>query len=194
VTRRWRLRLVLYPLLAVGLAGVFGWLFWTADPNRGQQRVVFASTPPEAVEKMLELAEVTKDDVVYDLGCGDGRILVAAAKKTGCRAVGVEIKPELVELARQNARDNGVEGLVEIRQGDLFEADFREATVVALYLLPDLNVRLIPQLRKLRPGARIVSFNFDMPGVPPKQKVTWEVRDRTLTVYLWTTPLEGDGR
>ena len=127
---------------------------------------------------MLELAGVTRDDVVYDLGCGDGRILVAAAKKAGCRAVGVEIKPDLVELARQNARDNGVEGLVEIRQGDLFDADFRDATVVALYLLPDLNVRLVPQFRKLRPGSRIVSFMFDIAGVPPKQKVTLEVREQ----------------
>jgi hypothetical protein len=115
--------------------------------------------------------------------------VISAAKTYGCRAVGVELRPELVARARENVVRAGVEGLVEIREGDIFAADFRDATVVALYLLPELNLRLIPELNRLRPGSRVVSYRFDMPGVPTKQTLKWEIRGIDQTVHLWITPI-----
>ncbi len=197
MSKRWRARLIVYTLLAAGLAGGSWWVLERAWPSRepdasGVRRdVIFAPTPPEAIDKMIELASVTKDDVVYDLGCGDGRILTQIAKKCGCKAVGWEIDPKLVEKARSNAEAAGVAHLVEIHEGDLFKVDLRECTVLAIYLLPELNARLIPQIKKMRPGSRIVSYAFNMPGVRPKQVVRFKSHsglDRT--VYFWTTPLE----
>lgn len=138
---------------------------------------------------MLEMAQVTKDDVVYDLGCGDGRIVIAAAKKYGCRSVGVELRPEVVEEARRNAERAGVADLVEIRQADILTTDFSDATVVAIYLLPDFNARLRPRFNQLKTGSRVVSYMFKMPGVPPKEKAQWTKGDDERTVYLWVTPI-----
>jgi tRNA G37 N-methylase Trm5 len=153
--------------------------------------VIYVPTPHEVVDKMLELAEVKKDDVVYDLGCGDGRIVVAAAKKFGCKAVGFDIDPERVKESRENVKKNKVDDLVTIKQEDIFTLDLSKANVITLYLLPELNVRLIPQLEKLKPGSRIVSHDFDMRGVKPKKVVQVNVKDsREHTVYLWVTPLE----
>jgi len=135
---------------------------------------------------MLELARVTKDDVVYDLGSGDGRIVIAAARKYGARAVGFEIDPELVRVARENAKQVRADHLVEIRQQDLLTADFSNATVVTIYLGPSSNLRLRPILRRqLRPGARIVSHEFDMGSWEPD--LTEEVADSgdTYTIHLW---------
>ncbi|MCZ7636457.1 MAG: methyltransferase domain-containing protein [Verrucomicrobia bacterium] len=126
--------------------------------------VVFVPTPQQVVEKMLELAEVKKGDVLYDLGCGDGRIVVTAAKKYGVKAIGFDIDPKRVEESLANVKSNKVEHLVTIKQADIFTLDLREASVVTLYLLPELNVRLMPQLEKLKPGSRIVSHDFDMRG------------------------------
>jgi len=153
--------------------------------------VVFVPTPPEVVDKMLELAQVTKDDLVYDLGCGDGRIVVAAAKKFGCRAVGYDISPQRVRESRQNVEKNGVGHLVTIEQEDIFTLDLSGANVITLYLLPSLNVKLIPQLEKLKPGSRIVSHDFAMRGVKPDKVVTITTENEydEHTVYLWTTPL-----
>jgi SAM-dependent methyltransferase len=131
--------------------------------------VVFVPTPQAVVDKMLELAEVKKGDVVYDLGCGDGRIVVTAAKKYGVKAVGFDIDPKRVKEARARVKENRVGHLVEIRQADIFKLDLCEATVVTLYLLPELNVKLMPQLEKLEPGSRIVSHEFDMRGAKPVQ-------------------------
>jgi precorrin-6B methylase 2 len=153
--------------------------------------VIFVPTPQEVVDKMLELAAVKKNDLVYDLGCGDGIIVVTAAKKYGCKAVGFDIDPERVKESRDNVKRNGVEKLVQIKQADIFTLDLSDANVITLYLLPRLNVRLIPQLEKLKPGSRIVSHNFDMEGVTPDKVV--KVRDAKNvehTVYLWTTPLK----
>jgi ribosomal protein L11 methylase PrmA len=134
---------------------------------------------------MLRLANVRKGDVLYDLGSGDGRIAIAAAKKYGVRAVGIDIDPQRIEEATENAKRAGVSKLVEFRQQDLFEADFSEATVVTLYLLPDLNVRLRPRLwQELKPGTRIVSHQFDMGTWKPQK--TLESNGRT--VYFWTIP------
>jgi len=153
--------------------------------------VIYVPTPYEVVEKMLEVAQVKKGDVVYDLGCGDGRIVVTAAKKYGVRAVGFDIDPERIKEARENVRKNGVEDLVRIEQKDIFTLDLSEATVVTLYLLPQLNVKLIPQLEKLKPGSRIVSHDFDMDGVIPDKVIHFKPKgQREHTIYLWTTPLK----
>jgi tRNA G37 N-methylase Trm5 len=147
--------------------------------------VIFVPTPYEVVDKMLELAKVRKGDVLYDLGSGDGRIPVTAAKRFGIRAVGIDIDPQRIKEANDNARKNGVTKLVTFKQEDLFKTDFREATVVTLYLLPDLNVKLRPRLlAELKPGTRIVSHQFDMGTWQPDKKV--ELNGRT--VYLWTVP------
>jgi ribosomal protein L11 methylase PrmA len=147
--------------------------------------VIYVPTPPAVVEAMLELADVKKGDVLYDLGSGDGRIAVAAAKKYGIRAVGIDIDPERIREANENAKKAGVEGLVKFRNEDLFKANFREATVVTLYLLPDLNVKLRPRLwNELKPGTRIVSHQFDMAEWQPEKQI--ELNGRTI--YFWTIP------
>ena len=157
-----------------------------APREPGKPDVGFVVTPDPVVSRMLELAEVKPGDVVYDLGCGDGRIVIAAAKKYGVKAVGIEIDPALVEKATANARASGVEHLVTIRQGDIFEADFSDATVVTMYLLPDLNVRLMPKLERLREGTRIVSHSFPMQGARPERVETVVGKK----VYLWRVPWE----
>jgi precorrin-6B methylase 2 len=145
----------------------------------------FPPSPPEVVAAMLKLAGVTRNDVVYDLGSGDGRIPIAAAR-LGARAVGVELAPDLVSQAIANAQKEGVSGRVRFLQRDFFETDISEATVVTLYLLPSLNTRLLPKLNKeLKPGTRVVSHAFDLGG--PKPKTTIDVSGRP--VYLWVVPI-----
>src|SRR5262249_33248283 len=157
--------------------------------------VPYVPTPGIVVDKMLELADVKKGDTVYDLGCGDGRIVVAAAKKYGVKAVGVDIDPDRVEQSRENVRRNKLEKLVTIKQADIFTLDFKEATVVALYLLTAVNVKLKPQLEKLKPGSRIVSHDYDMRGARPKKIVRIKAadylgREREHVIYLWVVPWE----
>src|SRR3990167_5336263 len=146
-----------------------------AAPAAAQTRlpdVIFVPTPQEVVEDMLRLVDVKKGDVLYDLGSGDGRIPVTAAKKYGVRAVGIDIDPQRIKEANDNAKKAGVAKLVEFRNEDLFQTNFREATVVTLYLLPDLNVKLRPRLMaELRPGTRIVSHQFDMGDWAPDKKL-----------------------
>jgi SAM-dependent methyltransferase len=151
--------------------------------------ILFVPTPYVVVDKMLEMAEVKKGDVVYDLGCGDGRIVVAAAKKYGVKAVGFDIDPQRVKESLENVRTNNVEKLVTIKEADIFTLDLSEASVVTLYLLPSLNVKLMPQLAKLKPGTRIVSHDFDMRGAKPVdvQTVT-EAGGGEHTVYKWVVP------
>jgi SAM-dependent methyltransferase len=148
--------------------------------------VLYIPTPQPVVEAMLQLASVKRTDVVYDLGSGDGRIVIAAAKKYGARGVGIELDPALVKVARQNAVTAGVAGRVTFLTQDLFAADLKPATVVTLYLLQSINERLRPKLvRELRPGARVVSHVFNMgPEWPPAQTVTVE-RSR---IFLWSIP------
>jgi outer membrane protein assembly factor BamB len=165
------------------------------DPEQPRKKVpdaVFVPTPPDVVTKMLELAGVKKDDVVYDLGSGDGRIVIAAAKTHGCKAMGVELDKELVVKSRTLAKDAGVEKLATFECGDLFESDFSSATVVALYILPTMSKKLIPQFEKLKPGSRIVSHCFAIPGVIPDKviKVTSEEDDVERPVYLYVIPLK----
>jgi cyclopropane fatty-acyl-phospholipid synthase-like methyltransferase len=165
---------------------------WAAEPPR-KPDVIFVPTPQNVVDEMLKLAKVTKDDVVYDLGCGDGRIPVTAAKKYGCRAFGFDVDPNRIRESVESVQKNEVENLVTIQQKDIFTLNLSDANVVTLYLLPDLNVKLIPQLEKLKPGSRIVSHDFSMKGVEPDQVITVkgeEKSPRNHRIYLWTTPLK----
>jgi ribosomal protein L11 methylase PrmA len=169
-------------LLVALLAGLI-----EAGPASAQRvpDVIYVPTPPDVVEEMLKIAQVKKGDVLYDLGSGDGRIAITAAKKYGIRAVGIDIDPERIREANANAAKAGVTHLVTFRLEDLFKADFHDATVVTLYLLPELNVKLRPRLwKELRPGTRIVSHQFDMEDWKPEKEV--ELNGRTL--YFWTIP------
>ena len=150
-------------------------------------RAPFVATPPDVVERMLTLAGVTKADVVYDLGSGDGRIVIAAAQKFGARGVGVDIDPVRVAEAQRNAAAAGVEELVTFRVGDALATDVSSATVVTLYLLASQNVVLKPSLMtQLKPGARVVSHNFAMGDWEPDFVDTFTSADRqTRTLYLW---------
>lgn len=154
--------------------------------------ILFVPTPQEVVDKMLELAEVKKDDLIYDLGCGDGRIVVTAAKKYGCKGIGYDIDPQRVIESLENVKNNNVEKLVRIEQKDIFTLDLSEASVVTLYLLTRLNVQLIPQLEKLKPGTRIVSHDFDMQGIVTPDKTLTVTTDgyNQHSVYLWIAPIK----
>jgi len=156
--------------------------------------VEFVTTPQDVVERMLEMAQVRKDDVVYDLGCGDGRIVVTAARRYGCRAVGYDLDHLRVEEARQNVAQHKVGTLVTIEKKDVLHADLHEASVVTLYLGTEINARLIPQLRELRPGSRIISHDFPIGDLTPDKVVVMTSRadGRRHTIYLWTCPLPAD--
>jgi ribosomal protein L11 methylase PrmA len=147
--------------------------------------VIFVPTPQEVVEDMLRLANVQKGDVLYDLGSGDGRIAITAARKYGIKATGIDIDPERIREANENAKKAGVTDLVRFRQENLFTADFKDATVITLYLLPDLNVKLRPKLwNELKPGTRIVSHQFEMGAWKPEKRLESNGR----TIYFWTVP------
>jgi precorrin-6B methylase 2 len=160
-----------------------------ADPSLVAQDsrldVPYVPTPQEVVDEMLRIANVQKSDKLYDLGSGDGRIVITAAKRFGTRGVGVDLDPERVQDANRNARKAGVTELVEFRQQDLFKTSLKDATVVTLYLLPEVNMRLRPKLfQELKPGTRIVSHAFDMGDWKPEKVV--QVNGRTI--YFWRIP------
>ena len=160
---------------------LIAWLMQAPQGLR-QPDVPYVPTPQAVVDAMLEMAKVTPADVVYDLGCGDGRIPVTAAEKFGARAVGIDIDPVRIAEANENAKAAGVTGKVRFLNQDLFTSDFSEATVITLYLLPSINEKLMPQLKALKPGTRIVSHAFDMgPSWPPLEKR--EVNGKTI--YFW---------
>jgi ribosomal protein L11 methylase PrmA len=147
--------------------------------------VPYVPTSQGVVDAMLKLGKVGKNDVIYDLGCGDGRIVITAAKQYGIRGVGVDIDPQRIKEANENAQKAKVTDKVKFIEGDLFKADFSEATVVTLYLLPEVNLKLRPKLiKELKPGTRIVSHAFDMDEWKPEQTITVE----GSTLYLWTIP------
>lgn len=147
--------------------------------------VVYVPTSRTVVDAMLKLAKVTEDDLVYDLGCGDGRIVIAAAKQFGANGIGIEIDRKLVELAGENAKQEKVADKVKFVEEDIFKTDFRRATVVMLYLSPSVNLRLRPRLLKqLKPGTRIVSHDFDLGEWKPDQTIKIE----NATLHLWTVP------
>ena len=154
--------------------------------QKGQLRqpdVIYVPTPQEVVDAMLAMANVTAKDVVYDLGSGDGRIPITAAEKYGARAVGIDIDPQRIKEANENLAKAGVGDKVKFLNQDLFETDISQATVVTLYLLPSLNLKLMPKLKQLKPGTRIVSHSFDMGTAWPPEK-TEDVRGRVI--YFWT--------
>ena len=151
--------------------------------------VPYAPTPESVVTAMLEMANVTPDDVLYDLGSGDGRIVISAATRFGALGVGIELNPKRIREAERNARDANASGRVEFLLGDIFEADISPATVVTLYLLPEINRRLLPKLlSELRPGTRIVSHNYDLGDWPPERHRTVDVAGTRHDVYLWVVP------
>ncbi|MGH9632408.1 MAG: SAM-dependent methyltransferase [Bryobacteraceae bacterium] len=188
------------PILVTAAALVAGLLFFlqndsiptsnaqTSTPaatETAQKRpdVPYVPTPQEVVDEMLNLAKVKKDDMLYDLGSGDGRIVITAAKKFGTRGIGIDINPERIAEAQQNAKEAGVTDKVKFMQQDLFEADIKNASVVTLYLLPSVNLKLRPKLWKdLKPGTRVVSHSFDMGDWKPEKTV--EVDGRKI--HFWT--------
>lgn len=173
-------------VLALPLALLLPPRFASAQATEAAPRldVPYVPTPQPVVDRMLAMGKVGPGDVVYDLGCGDGRIVITAAKERGARGVGIDIDPARIREARQNARDAGVADRVEFRVGDLFEADFSPASVVTLYLLPDINRKLRPQLwRQLEVGTRVVSHAFNMGDEWPPER-TERVEHRTL--HAWT--------
>lgn len=170
-------------LSVTGLPSVTSASAQTAAASR-RPDVIYVPTPEPVVEAMLQVANVSKNDVVYDLGCGDGRIPVTAARKYGARGVCFDIDPERIKEANENVAKNNVGSLVKVVQGDLFEQDLSGATVITLYLLPSLNVKLMPTLKKLKPGTRIVSHAFDMGDWKPEKELDVEGRK----VYYWTVP------
>jgi SAM-dependent methyltransferase len=171
-------------LTAVPLAACAG--ATAAEPSRIPD-VVFVPTPDPVVSAMLDVAKVGKGDVVYDLGCGDGRIAIEAARRGAKKSVCVDIDPDRIREARANARAAGVADEVTFIEGDLFEQDFSDATVVTLYLLPELNLRLRPKLLALPPGTRIVSHAFGMGDWEPEQTM----RVEGSSIYAWRVPEKG---
>lgn len=157
----------------------------TTQPQERPGDVPYVPTPQPVVDAMLAVAKVGKNDVLYDLGSGDGRIVNTAAQKFGTRGTGIDIDPQRIEEANENAKKAGVTNLVRFVQQDLFKTDFSEATVVTLYLLPEINLQLRPKLLKeLKPGTRIVSHAFDMGDWKPQQTLNVEGK----TVYYWVVP------
>jgi SAM-dependent methyltransferase len=184
--------------LALALLGLLLLVPWEvagsaeAEAARPKRKldVWYVPTPHEVVDRMLDVANVRPTDVVYDLGCGDGRMVIAAAKKYGTRGVGVDLDPARIREARANAKAAGVAELVTFRVEDMFETDLREATVVLLYLLPELNRRLKPKLfAELPDGARVVSHDFDMGrDWPPDRSINLG----TDGIYMWVMPPQAE--
>ena|SRR6266849_8624800 len=198
ITRR---KVLLGALIALAVSGAAAVMFRagslaglrsvTRTPERREPDVIFVATPPAVVKAMLEVAHVGPNDLVMDLGSGDGRIVIAAAKEYGARGVGIEIDSQLIDEARENARKAGVADRVRFLQEDLFQTDIRQATVVTLYLLPPLNLKLRPRLfNDLKPGTRVVSHAFHMGDWRPDQVLNVEGR----RVYFWVIPPDAKGR
>jgi predicted O-methyltransferase YrrM len=162
------------------------------EASRPKLDVPYVPTPESVVAKMLELAKVNKNDVVYDLGSGDGRIVITAAQKHGARGVGYDIDPQRIKEANANAQTAGVTDRVRFVLGDLFQADLSEASVVTLYLLPEINLKLRPKLLKeLKPGTRIVSHNYGLGDWDPIRTETVETGTGEHLVFYWVVPPKG---
>ena len=157
---------------------------YNPSPGQAGKDVVWVPTPDSVVTKMLEAVKTTKDDIVFDLGSGDGKIPIAAAKVYGAKATGIEYNPEMAEFARRNVKRAGVEQQVNIITGDIFVEDFSKATVVTMYLLPQLNVKLRPTILAMKPGTRVTSHQFDMGDWEPDQSLKIESRD----AFVWIVP------
>lgn len=156
--------------------------------------VVYVGTPYDIVSQMLHMADVEKDDLVVDLGCGDARMLVLAAQKYGASGIGYEIDPVMVLESRKNAERNNVSDLVKIIQADIFKVDISDADVLPVYLLPEMNLALVPQFETLKPGSRIVFHNYDLEGYVHDKKIEIISNEdnSSHTLWLYTTPLKKD--
>jgi hypothetical protein len=175
------------PILALLLAAAVAASAQTPSTPK-EPDVPYVPTHEKIVAEMLKVAKVKKTDVLYDLGSGDGRIVITAAKKFGTRGTGIELLPQLVREARDNAEKAGVSELAKFVEGDIFEANIADATVVTLYLLPAVNMRLRPKLLELRPGTRIVSHNYDLGDWKPEKTIKLNLADGEHTVYYWVVP------
>jgi len=168
-----------------GMLVLFAWVGVARAQEEDQFDVPYVPTPDNVVEMMLKLANIQPGDVLYDLGSGDGRIVINAAKRFGIRGVGIDINPERIKEANENAKRAGVTDKVTFRKNDLFQEDIHEATVVTLYLLPSVNLKLKPKLfKELKPGTRIISHDFDMGDWKPERRV--EVDNHRI--FTWTIP------
>jgi protein-L-isoaspartate O-methyltransferase len=177
-------------LAALGLCPAFAWGQAPVPMGQVSKDSVWVPTPERVIRRMLQMADTTKDDLVIDLGSGDGRIPVYAGKHFGARAVGVELEGNLVQFSRTAARDEGVSHLVQFLQQDLYEADLSKATVVALYISPGVMDRLKPRLLGLRPGTRVVSHHFTLGDWEPDETI--KVEGRTAHLWVVPAPVEGD--
>jgi len=178
--------LVLAVVVAVASAAVVA---QPLKPLEKSPEVPYVPTNEKVVDEMLKVAKVGKNDVLFDLGSGDGRIPITAAKRWGTRGFGVDIDPDRIKEARENATKAGVADKVKFMQQDLFDTDIKTATVVTLYLLPEVNMRLRPKLlADLKPGTRVVSHNYDMGDWKPLQTITVKLPDGEHTVYYWVVP------
>ena len=193
--RTWRLAPLI--IATIFLAAVFGVAPASAQygddqykPQSGQEGkdVIWVPTPESLVQRMLDMAKVTAKDIVYDLGSGDGRTVIAAAKR-GAQAYGVEFNPDMVALSERTAAKEGVAGKAQFINGDIFQIDFSKATVVTLYLLPSLNIKLRPTLLDMKPGTRVVSHAFTMDDWQPDQTESSDGR----SAYLWIVPAKVEG-
>lgn len=182
-------------LAMLSLAGLLGTAYAQPGgdykPQRGQagKDVIWIPTPDEVVTRMLQMAEVRPDDRVFDLGSGDGKIAIAAAREFGARATGLEYNPDMVALSNRRAEAAGVANKVQFRQADIFQSDFTSATVVTMYLLPDLNIRLRPLLLRMAPGTRVVSHSFSMGDWAPDETARAGFGD----VFMWHIPANASG-
>jgi hypothetical protein len=194
-------RLVRQLSFVLGLFVIVAWGFSQAQaaqeeyqPQVGQEGkdVVWVPTPQGLVDKMLDMAKVTPNDYVIDLGSGDGRTVITAAKR-GVRALGIEYNPDMVELSKRNAAKEGLGDKAQFMKADLFESDFSHATVITMFLLPSINLKLRPKILDLKPGTRIVSNSFDMEQWKPDETATAEGCSNWCTAYLWIVPAKAEG-
>ena len=184
-TRQWVIAAALVILIRAPLHAEE--LKWIQTPD-----VVYVGTPYDVVSEMLRMAQINRDDLVVDLGCGDARMLVLAAQKYGSRGIGYEIDPDMVRASRRNIEENNVADLVRIIQADIFTVDISEADVLPIYLLPEMNLQLVPQLETLKSGSRLVFHNYDLEGfVPDKRVEIISNEDNSIhRLWLYTTPLK----
>lgn len=209
VPRKLLLGLLIGGLVAmIGIWGaVLGYRSWlesqidTRPPKRKPLNAPYIPSPQDVVDTMLEAADLDKEDVVFDLGCGDGRIVITAAKRYGCRGIGFEYDPKIAELARANVAKEGLADLVTIEQRDIFTiepAELNRASVITLYLLPWMNEKLQPTLERLKPGKVILSHDWDLPGIEPDRVVRMDSQfdDSSVEhrIYVWTAPLKKVGK
>lgn len=159
-----------------------------------QPNVIFTATPLDVVEVMLDTAKVSKDDLVYDLGCGDGRILIRASQKYGCKCYGVDLNPLCITLSKEAVSKERLQNLIKIEKKDMFSVDLSPASVVVLYVLPSMLERLKPQLLRLRPGSRVVSHEFPIQGFIADKTITVQSQDGKHIIFLLTAPFKSEDK